>query len=129
VFELATNSGNMNWTSIGALATTSKAASAAAFKHANAKKFGGPLNDDRKAELLLRVRGIESTRCAYCHRTTQRVDENWGIRCHVKCVREHLINTYYVEDKYNLKTKEYSHIPSTELIGWRPRSKEQYTCK
>jgi len=66
-------------------------------------------------------------RCAVCKETFRGGFSRYGVYGHKTCIRQFLVNTYYLEIDGIMEMDVISRIPHDVLVGFRPYSREQYT--
>jgi hypothetical protein len=69
---------------------------------------------------------VDST-CIVCSRSLMASVTTWGFAAHPTCLRDMLVNTYYVEEKWGLQWHDINKmIPRQRLTGYRRISRESY---
>ena len=80
-------------------------------------------NDNYKPKALA---SLVDSKCIVCSRSLMARVNTWGFAAHATCVRDMLVNTYYVEEKWGLKWVDIKAIPRQELEGYRMILRETY---
>lgn len=69
--------------------------------------------------------------CGICNKRFLGGLNSFGVLCHLECLRNSLLNTYYLKSRYGLDRSDYNHLPTMELNGYNDTGiyKGQYTYK